>query len=130
METGDRKRAREGEETEDPSRAAKKSEFLSYTDGEIDTDQDEGVFDFPWLKEGVIFKAENDCLELEDVFASFEVSPSISSFEFPSVQLVNFPHDDEKIDLPSWRVDELEGADWICGSAIDDPPLPPNKVVA
>ncbi|GFY81258.1 hypothetical protein Acr_01g0010670 [Actinidia rufa] len=128
METGDRKRAREGDDADDPSRAAKKSDLLSYTD-EIDTDKAEGVFDFPWLKEGVVFEAENDCLPFKDVFASFEVSPSISSFEFPSGQYVDFLDDDEKIDLPSLRVDELEGADWICGSAMDDQPLPPNKVV-
>ncbi|KAL2475807.1 Uncharacterized protein Adt_36543 [Abeliophyllum distichum] len=58
MERENRKRTREEEEKQETNEQ-KKPEVCA----------EGGVFDFPWLKEGVIFKG-NEYLELQDTFGS------------------------------------------------------------
>ncbi|KAA8537255.1 hypothetical protein F0562_027058 [Nyssa sinensis] len=136
-----RKRRREGDEKKE---WAKKVD-LSYFDDYLDNNNKEnsyetckcddpfmavGVFDFPWLKEGVIFKTD-DSEEFEEAFASCtyvdEASPVVtadlelsgqSQILCKSLTPLNF-HDDDKFEdnLPSLQVDEL----CIWSSVLDQP---------
>ncbi|KAL2483821.1 ras-related protein RABB1c [Forsythia ovata] len=128
MERENRKRAREEEE--------KKPEFDDKKEKGYEFCDEIGVFDFPWLKEGVkIFKGDEN-FELEDAFA-----PSCSYFdEFPTTSTPNFdqfyvqnlcdsPSPDHKFlgemkfddNLWPFKVDDLDSVDCIWGSVIDQP---------
>ncbi|GMP75941.1 hypothetical protein CsSME_00032849 [Camellia sinensis var. sinensis] len=148
------KRAREsGRETTELMKNAKKLDLTSTHSDEYDKENSfnssfhddpsnnmttsSGIFDFPWLKEGMIFKSDDTGLEFEDAFASCScpsINPTASpalespghSFCMSATTLQNI-HDNNKIadedDLWSFKVDELDGTDWIWSSLILDQPL-------
>ncbi|KAG5530332.1 hypothetical protein RHGRI_025317 [Rhododendron griersonianum] len=104
-------------------------------------DVEEGLFDFPWLKEGMAFKAEDfEESDFDNIFVSSNSSSSTlqdasdskaeeqNLCQFP--KLLNFDDDDMKKkkkknnyedDLlpPSFQADQLEGPDWICSCVFD-----------
>ncbi|XP_059667132.1 uncharacterized protein LOC132312683 [Cornus florida] len=142
MERENRKRGREGDEKQDAAKSAKKVD-LSYIDDEyLDYDNKEnnmsyyddpcvsgngGVFDFPWLKDGMmIFKTE-DCSELESTIASYSINPDDETYNTILYQSpLNFHEDHDKfdVDLSSvFQVDELDNVDCIWSSVIDEPLL-------
>ncbi|KAH7833105.1 hypothetical protein Vadar_003208 [Vaccinium darrowii] len=102
----------------------------AYVDGE-------GLFDFPWLKEGVIFKAEDheEESDFDIIFASSSTLHDAydSKAEEPNLcQLPKLPYfdDDDKkkknkinyedeLLLPSFKAGQLEGPDWISSSVFD-----------
>ncbi|KAG8385922.1 hypothetical protein BUALT_Bualt03G0095600 [Buddleja alternifolia] len=91
---------------------------------------DFGIFDFPWLKEGVIFKGD-EYLEPEDTFAPGSCLDEVSATfdDQPCVQnLLDSPAIDgnfnDKCDddsIWSFKVDDLEPIDRIWSSIINQP---------
>ncbi|GMP75942.1 hypothetical protein CsSME_00032849 [Camellia sinensis var. sinensis] len=131
------KRAREsGRETTELMKNAKKLDLTSTHSDEYDKENSfnssfhddpsnnmttsSGIFDFPWLKEGMIFKSDDTGLEFEDAFASCSC-PSINPTASPALESPG--HSFYEDDLWSFKVDELDGTDWIWSSLILDQPL-------
>ncbi|KAL0398924.1 UNVERIFIED_CONTAM: hypothetical protein Sradi_2235700 [Sesamum radiatum] len=140
--TQNRKRTRDhGDENRD-SHKGKKPESISSM-AEYSSCNDEkgyefrdgiGVFDFPWLKEGVIFKAD-EYLEPDEKFAP----PSYLDDQVPGTFSANLDqccvqnslvspdmgcsnlHDKELDDDRFLRVDDLETVDCIWSCVIDQP---------
>lgn len=140
--TQTRKRTRDLGEDDKESKKGKKSEFsvlddLMHKEKSYDFGDGLGVFDFPWLKEGVIYKGNEDFEEPEDTFAPCnyideEVSSTFASNLDQSCeqnQLVPPTHDqnlhNKKSDDDSLRsmfqADDLEPVDCIWSFAIDQP---------
>ncbi|CAI9756697.1 unnamed protein product [Fraxinus pennsylvanica] len=115
MERENRKRTREEEEKQE-NKKEKKAEFECNKEG--------GVFDFPWLKEGVIFKGD-EYLELQDTFGTclYEI-PSIFTENLDQFCVENLC--DEKVG-DDYKIDEnylgtfQEPEDCIWSSVIDQP---------
>ncbi|KAK4434758.1 hypothetical protein Salat_0638700 [Sesamum alatum] len=88
-----------------------------------------GVFDFPWLKDGLFFKVD-DYLEPEDMFApccSYVDDTFVANHDQSCVQnspaLDQNSHDNKCDDdsLWSFKVDELDPIDCIWRALIDQP---------
>ncbi|KAK4439498.1 hypothetical protein Salat_0284700 [Sesamum alatum] len=131
-----RKRTRDQGDDKRESHKGKKPESIS------SMDEDEkgyefrdgiGVFDFPWLKEGVIFKAD-DYLEPEEKFSPSsyldhdQVSANLdqccvqNSLVSPAMPGSSNLHDDKELDDDRFlRVDDLETIDCIWSCVIDQP---------
>ncbi|KZV32889.1 hypothetical protein F511_01400 [Dorcoceras hygrometricum] len=137
-----RKRTRDQGEDDYESKKGKGSEFsvlddLMHKEKSYDFADGVGVFDFPWLKEGVIYKGNEYFGEPEDTFApcsyiDAEVSSTFASnLDQSSPQNSPVPpgHDqnlhDKKTDDDSLRslfpFDDLEPVDCIWSFAIDQP---------
>ncbi|CAA2991913.1 Hypothetical predicted protein [Olea europaea subsp. europaea] len=90
-----------------------------------------GVFDFPWLKESVKNFKGDENFELEDAFAPscsyLEEFPTTSTPDFDQFCVQNLSDqkcvDDNKFDDDLWqfKVDDLDPADCIWSSVIDQP---------
>lgn len=117
--------------------------YSNNNDNAAFADVEEGLFDFPWLKEGMTFKAEDyeEESDFDYIFASSN-SSSTSTLQDASdskaeeqnlcqfSKLLNFDGDDTKkkkkkinheddLLLPSFQADQLEGPDWICSCVFD-----------
>jgi hypothetical protein len=124
MEQEKNKRAREYDDVEakiwfsleNNNKKAKKS-GISFTKDKINEVEDKGylafgVFDFPWLKEGVICKSEECFMDFEDNFLSllqnqdtcFKVSSSNDFFE---TSMVHIP--EAKLMEDVWLPFEING---------------------
>ncbi|KAL2253377.1 uncharacterized protein LOC105168070 [Sesamum indicum] len=89
-----------------------------------------GVFDFPWLKDGVVFEVD-DYLQPEDVFApccSYVDDTFVANLDQSCVQnspaLDRNSHDkkcDDDSLWPSFKVDDLDSIDCIWRALIDQP---------
>ncbi|KAI3456614.1 hypothetical protein Pfo_013277 [Paulownia fortunei] len=141
--TQNRKRTRDrGGDEKKESHKGKKPESVSSINDSFCSDQKRyefcdgiGVFDFPWLKEGVIFKAD-EYLEPEEKFApcsyldeapgTFAANLDQSCVQNLSVSpaLDGIFHDNKLDDDSFWslKVDDLEPIDCIWSCLIDQPP--------
>merc|ERR1711925_38574 len=126
-----RKRARDEEEKKE-SCQGKKTEFdyIKEENGYEFCDEI-GVFDFPWLKEGVKIFQGDENLELEDIFALscsyFDEFPTTSTPDFDQFCVQNLYDqdfiDEKKFDddLWSFKVGDLDPVDCFWNSVIDQP---------
>lgn len=146
MEQNNKKRVREGDHDDQhdqdrkdhSKRHAKKQQQeedgvfdLMVFDFQDDQYKTLGVFDFPWLKDGLVSKSE-DGWKLEDVFSSpldeaSTVTTSISGIDFSvSGQCLSQTTPETLLDLPVDKLEDTENVDCIWSSLLNQPLEQPN----
>ncbi|KAF3451919.1 hypothetical protein FNV43_RR08015 [Rhamnella rubrinervis] len=144
MEQDSKKRVREGDHDHHAQHQKNHSKRLAKSKQQqdhglfdiVDDFQDDqyktlGVFDFPWLKDGVVSKSE-DGWKLEDVFSSpldetSTVTTTIAGIEFSfSGQCLCQATPETLLDLPEAKFEETESVDCIWSSLLNQPPRQPN----
>lgn len=144
MEQDNKKRVREGDhgrhdqdQKDHSKRHAKNKQQQDHGPFDIIDDfQDDqyktlGVFDFPWLKDGVVSKSE-DGWKLEDVFSSplvetSTVTTTIAGIEYSfSGQCLCQTTPETLLELPEDKFEETESVDCIWSSLLNQPLQQPN----
>ncbi|KAL6530242.1 hypothetical protein OROHE_014595 [Orobanche hederae] len=133
-----KKRTRDGGDDKKDSHRGKKQKNVIIRHDCFDSDQTQhefydgsGVFDFPWLKEGVTFITD-EYLEPEEKFEPFCEAPGTPADNFdlqnsilsPALDQDVYNFYDKKLDDDrcwSLDVDDFESIDCICSCVIDQP---------
>ncbi|KAK9267597.1 hypothetical protein L1049_010027 [Liquidambar formosana] len=127
MEAQNKKRGREQHQEE--KKTAKKRDSINFEDDDgfktWEPCMPVGVFDFPWLSEGMISKSED--LIFEDAFSSLDHTSAALGFELSGHCLCQTPPvsdlPDHKLDANLWpsEGDGLDGVDCIWSSLLNQP---------